>query len=198
MSCQRLYIQFCLVSDFGMDSPHVDELRAFAEWLLQAGLGSSTIANCLSAVKTMYLTWDCPEAVHIFESYAWSLTLKAIKFAVRPATGGRSSVSYDHLLDLIRACEADNTLGPLKVALSFGYLGYLRVSNLAPYSRAEFDHTRNTTWEDVQPSKYGVMLALKWTKTRQAAPYAAPVPLPALGASSTGCLVRVRREVERR
>ena len=135
--------------------------------------------------------------MHIFESYAWSLTLKAIKFAVRPATGGRTSVTYDHLLDLIRACEADNTLGPLKVALIFGYLGYLKVSNLAPYSRAEFDHTRNTTWEDVQPSKYGVMLALKWTKTRQAAPYAAPVPLPALGASST-CPLAVHREVERR
>ena len=60
MSCQRLYIQFCLVLDFGVDSPHVDELEAFAEGLLQAGHASSMIANYLSAVKTMIFDLGLP------------------------------------------------------------------------------------------------------------------------------------------
>ena len=57
------------------------------------------------------------------------------------------------------------------------------MSNLAPPTVADFDHTRHTTREDVWPSKEGILLAIKWTKTRQAAVFTAPVPLPALGAS---------------
>ena len=80
-------------------------------------------------------------------------------------------------------CNREAALGSLKIALVFGYLGFLRVSNLAPYTCSEFDHTRHTTWEDIHPSRDGVLICLKWTKTRQAAPYTAPVPLSTLGSS---------------
>ena len=58
ISCQRLYLQFCLVMDIPLETPGVDDLGAFAEWLIRAGMAPSTIANYLSAVKTLYLMWD--------------------------------------------------------------------------------------------------------------------------------------------
>ena len=77
----------------------------------------------------------------------------------------------------------------------FGYLGYLRVSNLAPASAAEFDPSRHTTREDVLHSKQGILLSIKWTKTRQAAVFTAPVPLPALGTNPL-CPLTIWREYE--
>ena len=149
--------------------------------------------NYLSAAKTLYLLWDLPSVVEVFSSYAWSLTLKAIMLSVRPPIDNRSAATYPHLEALVLACSRDASLWPLKVALVFGYLGYLRVSNLAPESLKDFDSLRHTTWQDMWPSKQGILLAIKWTKTGQAAVYRAPVPLPALGNSPVS-LVSVWRD----
>ena len=77
-------------------------------------------------------------------------------------------------------CKEDRTLWPVRVALVFGYFGYLRVSNLAPDVAANFDIKRNTTWADVSPTEDGLIINLKWTKTLQARRGVAPVPLAAL------------------
>ena len=69
--------------------------------------------------------------------------LKAVKHAVRPVLNNRAAVTFDHLKLL--ACNREAALGSLKIALVFGYLGLLRVSNLAPYTCSEFDPTRHTT-----------------------------------------------------
>ena len=178
-SCQRLYLQFCVVYGIDIYRPSVDDLASFAEWLIQAGLAPATIKNYLSTIRGLYLLWDIRPAIEVLESYAWSLTLRAIPFASRTVTSNRSTLSPEQLLALVRVCSVEH-LWPLKVALIFGFMGYLRVSNLAPSSLSEFDHTRHTTWGDITESKGGIMLKLKWTKTRQTETEAAPIPLPAL------------------
>ena len=75
------------------------------------------------------------------------------------------------------------------MALVFGYFCYLRVSNLAPDIAINFDTTRNTTWADIIPTKEGLIIELKWTKTLQARQGVAPVPLAAL-ADTTICPVK--------
>ena len=64
-------------------------------------------------------------------------------------------------------------------------------------SLAEFDPSRHTTWEDVWPSSQGVLLSIKWTKTRQSTALRAPIPLPALGSSDICPLVTWRLYAER-
>ena len=140
----------------------------------------------------MYLLWNNTQTLSVLDSYAWSLTLRAIPFASRPSTTQRSTISFEHLEALVRAC-VDSSTCPLKVALVFGFMGYLRVSNLAPATLNEFDHLRHTTWGDVTESEEGIMLHLKWTKTRQAESEAAPIPLPALGESEV-CPLTIWRE----
>ena len=170
----------------------MDDLAAFAEWLLQAGLNPSTVKNYLSAVKGMYLLWDNKRVIEIFESFAWSLTLRALPHAVRPILGTRTSITPEHLLLLVRAC-GERSFWPLRVALVFGFLGYLRVSNLAPNTLSDFDDTRHTTWNDVTDGEGGIMLTLKWTKTRQAITEGAPIPLPLIRDSEL-CPVLTWRE----
>ena len=178
-ACQKLYLQFCLVYEVNILQPSTDDLAAFAEWLITANLAPSTIKNYLSAIKGLYLLWNIKPIIDIFESYAWSLTLRAIPFANRSPATVRPSMTFDHLLALVRVCSHPSTW-PLRVALSFGFLGYLRVSNLAPQTPSTFDQTRHTTWGDVVPTKDGIMLSLKWTKSRQTSDEAAPIPLPVI------------------
>ena len=45
---------------------------------------------------------------------------------------------------------------------------------------SDFDSSRHTSWHDVVPSKHGVIVNLKWTKTLQSVKGSTPVPLAAL------------------
>ena len=193
VSAQKLFLQFCLKFGIPMQEPTLDDLSAYVEWLIEDGLAPSTIKNYLSAVKNLFLLWNITDVIHIFDSYRWSLTLKAIAYANRNVTDKRTAVTLPHLLRLVRLCDSDMEFWPLKIALIFGYLGYVRVSNLAPYTASTFDVTRHTTRGDVWPSEDGVILALKWTKTRQVSQNRVPVPLPALGRSEL-CPLRAWRE----
>ena len=138
------------------------------EWLIQCNLSPNTIANYMSAVKGLYLLWNIPEASAVFESHAWSLSLKALKYTVRNLDTARPAITLEHLISLVRVTSSSFALWPLRIALIFGYLGYLRASNLAPNSKREFDPSRHTTRADVWPTSDGILLSLGWTKTLQA------------------------------
>ena len=132
----------------------------------------------------------------VFDSHKWALTLRALKFANRTAFDDSSVVTLPHLLRLVRVCDIDFALWPLRLVLLFGYMGYLRVSNLAPSTATSMDVTRHTTWSDVWSSDDGVLLSLKWTKTRQDVSSSAVIPLPELGNSEL-CPLRAWRSYKR-
>ena len=118
---QRGIIQFCLKLGIPVDSPIVDDLSAFAEWLIQAQLAPATVRNNLSAVKTLFLLWDTPTVIDAFNSYSWALTMKEINLSVRQSLS--CHVSTSRLLSwLARETE---------------HFGHLRVSTLAPESFSE-------------------------------------------------------------
>ena len=97
----RLFVQFCLVTGIPVLDPSVHDLAAFAEFLVQAGLAPSTIQNYLSAIKSLYLSWELPAVISAFNSYAWSLTVKAISLSVRPPLDSRTAVTLPHLQALV-------------------------------------------------------------------------------------------------
>ena len=67
------------------------------------------------------------------------------------------------------------------VVLTFGFIRYLRVSNMAPPTAAAFDETRHSTVADLQIREEGLVMSLKWTKSRQTNRLPVAVPLPSLG-----------------
>jgi hypothetical protein len=64
------------------------------------------------------------------------------------------------------------------VAILFGVLGMLRISNITCASLKTFDPLRNITRGDIQPSKQGLAVTLKWSKTLQNYRQNAVVHLP--------------------
>ena len=124
-------------------------------------------------------------------SHTWNLTLRAISYSVGPQPDHRSAVTKDDLIKLVAVRDTDPSLVPLRVALVFGFLGYLRISNLAPPTAKSFDPAR----VDVKPSKEGILQDLKWTKTLQTGvplkhinldiPCGRHIPVPASGIPDT-------------
>ena len=116
-------------------------------------------------------------------SHAWTLTIKGLLNTVRPTFQKRAAMTLEHLTALVQTCHLRESFTPLKVAVTFGFFAFLRISNLAPPTVGLFDPTRHTTFRDVQQSDDGIVLNLRWTKTGQNASHSVGIPLPALGAS---------------
>ena len=66
----------------------------------------------------------------------------------------------------------------IKQAILLMYLGFFRQSSIAPPAVAQFDPTRHTTRANVWPSKDGLHVRLKWTKTLQRSCDAKVILLP--------------------
>ena len=182
-ACQTLFLQFCLQYGVDVESPTVDEVGALVELLLESWRSVPTVKNYCTAIKSLYVQWNNQNVVSTFESPTWRMMLRGITLSIGPSADRRTAVELEDLKAMIGVCNTDVSLLPLKVALLLGYSGYLRISNLAPPTMDQFDATRHTSWADVTPSKHGIMIALKWTKSLQAQKGTTPVPIPALKGS---------------
>ena len=124
-----LFIQFALVYAVDLQAPALDDFGAFAEFLLISGRSPATVKNYLSAVKILFQEWRVAAVVKDMSSPAWSLTLRAISYSVGPQPDHRSAVTKDDLIKLVAVCDTNPSLVPLRVALVFGFLGYLRIKH---------------------------------------------------------------------
>ena len=144
-----LFIHIALLYKVDLQAPALDDFGAFAEFLLISDRSPATVKNYLSAVKVLFQKWRVPSIVKDLSSPAWILTLKAISYSAGPQPEHRSAITNEDLLKLVTVCDTDPSLVPLRVALVFGFLGYLRISNLAPPTAKSFDPARHSSWADV-------------------------------------------------
>jgi hypothetical protein len=66
----------------------------------------------------------------------------------------------------------------LRVAMTLGYFGMLRQSNLAPSQAKSWDPSRHTCRGDITFAKPGLVLNIKWTKSAQICNTTPLVPIP--------------------
>lgn len=189
-----LYIQFCIFYGQNHFRPDVDSISAYTEMLISSNMAPGTVKNHLSALKALFSMWNID--VKFMESYWWKCNFQSIDRSCKPCQVNKPAMSLDDLYTLVRHCLSDITLLTLRVALCFGYLGYLRVSNLAPLSANAFDSSRHTTQADVRKHANGLIINLKWTKTRQASTNICTVPLPRLK-NSILCPVKAWEDYQR-
>ena len=184
VSAQRLFLQFCLVYKIDVTYPSELDLAAYTEFLSQSAMSAPTIKNHASAIKALYQWWGKKDIVQSLSTQAWRLTVKGLINTIRPSYDKRAAMNPDDLWTIIETCHWQGSeFTPLVVALTFGFFGFLRISNLAPPTARDFDPAKHTTIGDVLLQNQGLILNLKWTKTRQACRNAISIPLPALGES---------------
>ena len=137
----------------------------------------------MSAVKAFYQWWGKSEIVEILGSQSWRHTVRGLVNTIRPPYDSRAAMSPSDLFAIIEACQWHEELTPIRVAASFAFFGFLRISNLAQQSVAAFDPQVHTTFVDVQFFYHGLLVNIKWTKTHQNTRNPVNIPLPSLGTS---------------
>ena len=174
----RRFINFCLDNNLKLQELVVMDLCVFAEYLLFLELALPSVLNNISALKTCFKLRGLN--ISIFYEYKWELYIKSLKNSVRHDVVQRPGFTTGDLQHLIMYSMGRLDLLPLDLALSFGYFGFLRGSNLAPQTYASFDRTRHTTPADVLLVKAGIHLKIKWAKNIQSIQNSTMVPLPNL------------------
>ena len=108
----------------------------------------------------------------MFNGHLVYLYKRAVKFSFRNFSRVKPLISPASFILMFKACDR---LGDLKFTLRFalllGFLGFLRISNVAPPTRKAFNHTRHTTIKDVFIKKRKVVVKLKWSKSLQVGPH---------------------------
>ena len=160
--------------------PSLDDVGAFLEFLLTDHNSPATIQNYLTAVRAMYRWWARPDITQMLDSHGVQQMMKGIANTVCPPKDKRTAITPEHLCLILRTCDANREWLPAKMAISLAYFAYLRLSNLAPRTMSAFDPSRHATWADLQPRQQGLVLTLRWSKTRQHSTAPQDIPVSTL------------------
>ena len=173
-----LYIAFCVHFSLEYVNPTSKTLCVYAEFLARSFRAPQAIRNYISGVRFLHKYINVESTA--LDSFELHTMLRALDLTMPHRTNRRLPITQSMLLQLSQACHSLGTMGlVLKVALLFGYYGFLRQSNLAPRSVATFNPRYHTCRGDVLLRNPGVVVIIKWTKTLQRGERAHLVPLPA-------------------
>jgi len=173
----RLYLQFCQFHDLQPLDPPVSTMCYYITYLSQRFRSSNSVRNYVSGVK--FLHNSSGAKCQALESFPIMCLLRATDTALRAPPHRKAPITPKLLAQLVHLTQDLGFLGPaVKVALLFCFFGMLRMSNIAPSTQHQFDHTRHTSRADVLIRPPGVVLILKWSKTIQDLGATPLIPLP--------------------
>ena len=175
----RVYKQFCNTYGFNWRAPTEDTLVWYITHLVDRFQSAASVRNYFSGAKFVFkdMCLDPPA----FHSHHVAWQLRAADLTMRTPPSPKLPISPQLLTQLCQLCPGLGPLGPaMKVALTFGFFGMLRQSNLAPASAQDFDRTRHTCCGDVFLAPPGLVVYVKWAKAQQAVQDTNLLPLPEL------------------
>ena len=174
----KSFLTFCILHKQNPLQCTIDTVLAYTQSLVHKGLKARNINNYLSSLKTCFTWLKCNGP--LLETPEWAWNLQSIPRIIRDPPIIRSSMQWEHLRLLCLLSYGKPEWAPLRVYITFAYYGLFRISNLVPQTSTTYDATRNTLVRDVIPTKGGLQVLIKWTKSRQAPATFALIPLPSL------------------
>lgn len=177
LTALRLYIDFTSTHRLLYMHPSVSSLCAFIHFLITKYTYPNTVLNYVaslaSALKRLGADITPFRSVNVYDF------MLSIKTNIRHQPTKRLPVSYDMLCNIVQAMNSDPEAPTAIFAVILMYFSFLRQSNLCPRNKSAFDHTRHLLCADVLPRHDAVIVAIKWSKTRQGR-HAASIAIPAL------------------
>ena len=127
---------FCQSNDIDPTNCPLLDYLAYSEHLVQQGLAAATISNHLSALKTMCKWYGINQ--HLWETDHWKWNHRSIALSVRKPPKLKTVVTFPHFLQALHVCDFMKWPG-VKMSFILGFLGLLRVSNLALHHQGALD-----------------------------------------------------------
>ena len=174
----RNFIGFCVISTLNVQSIQVQDIMAYLEYLVENGVSYNMICNNVSALKANFIMYDLE--FHLLEHPCIRFFTKSLKINRPMSLVKRNIISLPTLQQLVQACHDLVSPFTFKAIFLVAFFGFLRISNIAPHSNAQFDNTRHLTRSDVEFTKSGMRITLKWSKTMQSRDKVHIITLPLL------------------
>ncbi len=155
----------------------VDTLMAYIEYLAQHLKSGKSLGNYVSGISFLHKCLRLP--FNARQDPIVLLFLRAAKISLR-APKVKPTVSIRQLEILMQLASHLGSTGIiLQVAMSWGFFGFLRQSNLAPIKVGNFNPLKHTTRGHVHQASPGLVVYLPWSKSNKSGDFQ-NVPLPAL------------------
>lgn len=182
LTALRLYIDFTSEHRLLYTQPSVSSVCAFIHFLVVEYDNPATILNYIaslaSALKRLGISTLPFTSVNVYDF------LLSIKTNIRHQPTKRLPVSYNMLCSIVQLASWDPQGPSVVFAILLMYFSFLRQSNLCPQNKLAFDHTRHLLRCDVLERTDALLIAVKWSKTRQGS-HSSSVAVPALPGALT-------------
>ncbi len=183
----KKYVSFCLRNKLKYIKPSVETVCVYIEFLARQFISYKSVVNYLSAVKLLHDY--AGSKARALDSFDVALMRRAVRLSLRTTPNRRPPITIPMLKQLCGLCDKYGRTGTvIKLAMQIGFFAYLRGSNLFPTTSKAFDKSRHLTREDVKVCSGGLLISLKWSKTRQSAGQPALLPIPTVSDKSIDAL----------
>ena len=143
----------------------IHSVLAFLQFLYVNNISHRVIQNYVTPLRTLVnrYDWDSTVLSHqLVLSYLRSISRSS---CFNPPSPGIFSL---HLLSSIsKACSIVTDPPLFRATFLLAFFAFLRMSNIAPHSKAHFDPMRHMLRQDILFLEPGAHVLLKWTKTLQ-------------------------------
>jgi integrase len=169
---------FCLL--FSVPFPHISTvtLLAYIEFLADNKYNISTIKNYISACKSKFKQLALP--IVSFESELIRLSLRSLEHNAPNQYKYKPVFDFLQIYQVIEVMVSHPMYLHYKMAVIIGFMGMLRISNVAQISLKQFDPNKHLTRGDLQIHNNTIQIHLKWSKTMQSYRQGAMVVLPTI------------------
>lgn len=165
MTALKIYTEFTSAHRIPYDRPTVSTVCAFMHFLTTRYNNPSTILNYLGGVTTSLMRIGVD--ISPFRSIDVADFVQSVKVNIRHVTDRKLPVSYHMLVSIVDYVYTDPQGPTVAFAITIMYFLFLRQSNIAPRNKAAFDHHRHLLRSDVILRNDSIVVALKWSKSRQ-------------------------------
>jgi hypothetical protein len=138
---------FCLYYDVSFPAVHVFTLLSFLEFLIYSQLLVPTVRNYVTSIKSCFKLNNV--SIHSFDSPQLTLALPSLSKNWVPNVSLKPVFTPSQFIQLIAQVSHLPLHLLCKNAFLLGFLGMLRISNVAPASRASFDPLRHMRRGDI-------------------------------------------------
>ena len=141
----------------------IQTVLSFLEFLYSNAVSPRVIANYVSSLKTAAkkYKWDSEPLHHqLVSAYLRSISINST-FNPTP----RGTFGLETLTGISKACDRLQDPVLYRAIFLTSFFAFLRMSNIAPHSRARFDPGRHLLRQDIIFASPGAHILLKWSKT---------------------------------
>ena len=153
---------------FHFKLPLVIDLRyvlAFLQFLTNNHIQPKVIGNYVSSIRTMASWFNLEHSAlshqHIF------LFLRSIRINNPTPPTEKGVFDIPTIGKISELCEECFDSPLFRAIFLTAFFGFLRMSNIAPHSKAAFDCTRHLLRKDIVFKQPGLHIKIKWSKTNQ-------------------------------